>query len=221
MKKILLTVIILITAFSFSNLNAQVKGGFKMGVDFSNFKDSDAKNLISPRMGFLIEVGINENLFVQTGIYASLKGFRYDGVRYENNKAVDSKEYQFMICTNLPINFGYKYDLGGAKLFAMAGPEISYNSYATLLYKADGTWDNDHQTIGNESFNNFKPLNFSANIEGGIEVNRFQFSAFYTLGLSNIDASGWFDFKTRVFGLTTAVKFGKVDNKKHRRYRRR
>ena len=124
----------------------------------------------------------------------------------------DSKEYEILAAIDVPINIGYKYDLGGAKIFAMAGPVISYNIYSTNLYKADNEYDNDHQSIGTGVDDDFKPLNFGINIEGGVEVDRFQFTAFYTQGLSELsNTPDMVKMKTNVFGLTAAVKFGKFD----------
>lgn len=222
MKKTLFIAIVIIASISLNTLNAQVKGGFKMGVDFSNMKESlkgesindmiDSKRLITPRIGFIIEVGINEYLFIQTGLFGSARGHRSDAERVINEKTYDSKEYQVMLFVDLPVNIGYKYDLGGAKLFAMAGPVLSYGIYSTLLYYADDEWDNDQQHVGNSLMDDFKPLNFGINIEGGVEFNRFQFTAFYLQGLSELsNAPDINSTKTNVFGLTAAVKFGRVD----------
>ncbi len=225
MKKTLLLAVMLIAAFSFQNLNAQVKGGFKLGVDLSNisskigddsFNDEyDTKRLISPRLGFIIEVPVNDFLFFQSGLFGSVKGFRYEDIRTISSKDYVSKEYEVLICMDLPINFGYKYDLGSLKLFGMAGPVISYNMYATNLYKADGEYDNDHQSIGTSAIDDFKPLNLGVNIEAGVELGSFQFSAFYTQGLSNLstktDVISDASIKTSVIGLAAAIKFGRVD----------
>jgi hypothetical protein len=225
MKKILFIAIILVAALSSSTLNAQVKWGFKMGADFSNLKidilgidANDAlktKRLITPRLGFIIEVPVNDEFFFQTGVFGAMKGIKFDSERVVDNESVSSKEYEVILCMDFPINFGYKYDLGGAKLFAMVGPVISYNTYSTLLYQTDGKdWNNEHQTIGTLETDTYKPLNFGVNLEGGIEVSRFQFTAFYTQGLSNLSNHEETTTKTNVFGLTAAVKFGRVDNRR-------
>ncbi len=193
-----------------------------MGVDFSKFKlkagegyeidDTDFKRLISPRIGFIIDVGFTDNLFLQSGAFGSAKGVRYDDKRIISEKEYDSKEYEILLGIDVPVNFGYKYDLGGAKIFAMAGPVVSFNLYATNLYKADNEYDNDHQSIGTREEDDFKPINFGINIEGGVEVDRFQFTAFYTQGLSDLsNIPDMVKVKTNVFGLTAAVMFGRVD----------
>jgi len=225
MKKILLITVVLLATLSFSTLNAQVKWGFKMGADFSNLKidigginANDAlktKRMITPRLGFIIEVPVNDEFFFQTGVFGAMKGIKFDSERVVDNESVSSKEYEVILCIDFPINFGYKYDLGGAKLFAMAGPVISYNTYSTLLYQTDGKdWNNEHETIGTLETDTHKPLNFGVNLEGGIEVSRFQFTAFYTQGLSNLSNHEGATTKTNVFGLTAAIKFGRVDSRR-------
>ncbi len=220
MKKLLLIAIVIIVSSSWTISNAQVRAGYKMGIDFSNMKMEaygenmndiwETKRLISPRLGFILEVGINDDFFVQTGILGSVKGFRYDAIREIDGKFFDSKEYQIMIALDIPVNFGYKYDLGDVKLIGMAGPTISYGIYATKLYKADDEYDNDHQSIGTKETDDFKPLNFGINVEGGIELDRFQITLFYNQGLSDLSNESDGSIKTNVFGLTAAVKFGSI-----------
>jgi len=225
MKKILLIAVVLFATLSLNTLNAQVKWGFKMGADFSNLKidigginANDAlktKRMITPRLGFIIEVPVNDELFFQTGVFGAMKGIKYDSERDVDGESVSSKEYEVILCTDFPISFGYKYDMGEAKLFAMAGPVISYNTYSTLLYQTDGKdWNNEHETIGTTVLDAYKPLNLGVNVEGGIEVSRFQFTAFYTHGFSNLSNFDGGTIKTNVFGLTAAVKFGQVDSRR-------
>lgn len=213
MKKTLLIAIMLVAAFSVNTLNAQVKGGFKIGLDLSKLSmdsndDIDTKRLISPRMGFIIEVPVNDFLFVQAGLFGTAKGYRSN-----TDLGVEMKMIQVLGALDIPINFGYKYDLGNIKLFGMVGPVISYNVYATTLYKVgDEDWDNYNDfKIGTSSSDTFKPLNIGVNIEAGVELSMFQFSAFFNQGLSNISNLDGGTFKTNVFGIAAAIKFGKVN----------
>ncbi len=216
MKKTLLITAFLIAVFSFNNLNAQVKGGFKLGADFSRLNmttddenEDDLKRLISPRLGFIIEVPVNDFLFVQAGVFGAAKGWRVS----EEDAGDTYKAMMILGTIDIPIQFGYKYDLGNIKLFGMAGPVISYNVYSTLVYKfGDEDWDNDNSyKIGNSEADFFKPLNMGVNIEAGVELNRFQFSAFYMQGLSNLNTQDGDKYTTNVIGLTAAIKFGRVD----------
>jgi hypothetical protein len=219
MKKTLLLAILLIAAFSFNSLNAQIKGGFKLGADFSKLTmdfsdgttsdDNDTKRLISPRLGFIIEVPVNDFLFVQAGLFGAAKGWRLSGEEFGETV----KFIEVIGTVDIPVQFGYKYDLGNIKLFGMAGPMISYNVYTTLLYKVgDEDWDNDNDIkIGTSDTDTYKPLNFGVNVEAGVELSRFQFSAFFTQGLSNFSNIDGETYRTNVFGLTAAIKFGRVD----------
>ncbi|MBU2553473.1 MAG: PorT family protein [Bacteroidetes bacterium] len=216
MKKTLLITALLIAVFSFNNLNAQVKGGFKLGADFSRLNmdydddfNDETKRLISPRLGFIIEVPVNDFLFVQAGVFGAAKGWRVS----EEDAGDTYKAMMILGTIDIPIQFGYKYDLGNIKLFGMAGPVISYNVYSTLVYKwGDEDWDNDNSyKIGNSEADFFKPLNMGVNIEAGVELNRFQFSAFYMQGLSNLNTQDGDKYTTNVIGLTAAIKFGRVD----------
>ncbi|MFA5417468.1 MAG: outer membrane beta-barrel protein [Bacteroidales bacterium] len=222
MKKVVLFAVLLVAAFSFNTLNAQVKGGFKLGVDFSklnlDFDDGssasdefDIKRLTSPRLGFILEVPVNDYLFVQTGVFAAAKGY----VVNEEDAGVKSKTIQILGTMDIPINVGYKYKLDNLSLFAMAGPVISYNVYATTATKVGSKWDNNNDLkIGTSEFDFFKPLNIGVDIEAGVELSRFQFSVYYVQGLSNISSQDGGNFKTNVFGLAAAIKFGKVESKR-------
>ncbi|MDP2721203.1 MAG: porin family protein [Bacteroidales bacterium] len=225
MKKVVLIAVLLVAAFSFNTLNAQVKGGFKLGVDFSKLSldyddigsytdESNAKRLISPRLGFILEVPVNDYLFVQTGVFATAKGYRVKETGEFLGETYEYREMQILGALDIPINFGYKYDLGGIKLFGMVGPVISYNVYATTLEKIDDEdWDNNNDLkIGTSEFDFFKPLNIGVDIEAGVELSRFQFSVYYVQGLSNISSQDGGTFKTNVFGLAAAIKFGKVES---------
>lgn len=231
MKKTIILAVVMIISSQLNMAFSQVKGGFKMGCDFSNIswynntweidKNDllETKRLITPRLGFILQVGIVDNLFIQTGVFGTSKGFRYDGVRNISEKDYDSKEYQIMLTLDIPVNVGYKLDLDAVKIFGMLGPNLSYGMYATELYKADGEYDNVHQTVGNEITDTFKPINFGLNIEAGVEVDRFQFSGFYTLGFSQLSPTNMDDIKANVFGITAAILFGKVDGGKKGYYR--
>ena len=216
MKKTLLITAFLIAVFSFNTLNAQVKGGFKMGSDFSMLrmtvddeKVNDLKRLIAPRLGFFIELPVSEGLFVQAGVYGTAKGWRTS----TEQSGVKTKSFMIIGAVDVPIQFGYKHVLGKIKIFGMAGPVISYNVYSTYAFKiGDEDWDNDNSfTIGNSETDFVKPLNLGFNLETGVEISRFQFSAFFQQGLTNLSTQDDDVYRTNGFGVTAAIKFGRVD----------
>lgn len=225
-------VMICMAFFSLSTVNAQVKAGLKIGADFSilRFKADDVlvndsmefKRLTSPRLGVLIEIPLSEELFIYMGADATLKGYKYIGYREVNGDYFDSEEMDLIVTVNFPLMAGYKLGLDGFKIFGMAGPVLGWNTYTTNLYKADGNWDNSHLTIGKEAYDSYKPIDFNVRLEAGIEVNRFQLSASYTLGLSDLTNNpDIMTAKPNVIGVSAAIKFGEVDNGRRGGYRRR
>ncbi|HLO90717.1 MAG TPA: porin family protein [Lentimicrobium sp.] len=226
MKKFVFIVIaVILTLPTYS----QVKCGLKLGADFSVMRafadgekapDSLQRRLTSPRLGFFVEIPVNDFLFIQAGFNTAVKGYKFDFIHYKNDQYVETEDTQLLLYIDFPVTIGYKYDMGDAKLFALAGPALSYNLYATQLYKYKGEYDNVHQTVGSDG--DILPIELCGKIEGGIEVNRFMFSASYSMGLSNLAPENPWDMtlKSNVIGLTAAVKFGEVDGRRRGGHRR-
>lgn len=224
MRKILLITCLLIAGMSVQQLSAQIKGGFKMSMDLSNLNteyegesyndEIDSKRLISPRLGFFMDIPVYEGFFIQPGVFGAVRGYRYDSQRIISEELFDSKEFEVVVCVDVPINFGYKYDFDKFSIFGMAGSVFSYNTYATNLYKADNEWDNDKQTIGTGEDDYVKPFNFGINFEAGIEFSCFQFSGSYLHGISNLSPQdgllGDHQIHSNVFSISAAVLFGKL-----------
>lgn len=226
MKKLLLFSFIL-TAFTSFTLNAQVKCGIKIGADFSTLQfrnngtimndSAEFKGITSPRLGFFLEVPFTDEFFLNAGFEGAIKGYSFESVREKNNEWVSSQEKALLLAVNFPIMAGYKYDLGSAKLFGMLGPVIGINTYATNLYKAGGKWDNSHMFIGEWTLESgespmayFKRMDMLVRLEAGIEVHRFQFSASYTQGLSDLQDIEDGSVTSRIIGLNAAIKFGSM-----------
>jgi len=236
---------LLVIAIVFSSIGIKAQhAGFKIGVNFANMTikpDEDVDNffinkrvLISPKLGFIFETSIYEGLFFQTGVNTSVKGFKFDGTRLlqtgtdEDNKPIveefESIEYFVFWYISLPLQFGYKFDLGDVKLLAMTGPEFNYGVYSTNLYKANNEYDNDHYTTGSDPADDYKPFDIHWSLEGGVQYSRFQFTVYYTYGLSNVvnvsDGMDDVSWKNRVFGANIAILFGQMDKSKNRYFRR-
>ena len=76
------------------------------------------------------------------------------------------------------------FDLNGVILFGIAEQVITSNMYSTNLYNEDGQWDDEHHNIGTYICCTFKPRDFGLNIAGGVQLSRFEITAFYTQGLN-------------------------------------
>lgn len=233
MKKALFT--ILIVAIASTSVLAQVKAGIKLGADFSLIKPigingnelpdeayDELKRLTSPRLGFTLDVPVNDMFFIHAGVDGAFRGSKFPAYHDKNDSIFETTDTEVILCIDIPVAFGYNYQLDGAKLFAMAGPVYTIHTYATDLFKYNGNYDNIHLTIGKEPYDTYLPSEFGARIEAGVEINRFLFSASYTHGLTNITYENnlWVT-KTNVIGFSATVKFGEVDNGRRRGGHRR
>ena len=205
-------------------------GGFKFGLSMANanLKGGDVtsptidnKLLIAPKVGFIFDTPLYEGLFLQTGIFTAVSGFRYDDTRdVEDNNgliAVDSKEMLFLLYLEFPLDFGYRHQLNdNLQVMVMAGPVFRYLTYSTIAYKTGNDWDNEPTHVGEdhnkiEFFDNFE---IGLNIEAGVQFKRYQFTLYYNPGFTNIynkDFTTEAEWKNYSFGLNIAILFGSMD----------
>lgn len=216
--------IILIAFLSLMVFEMQAQhGGFKFGLAMANAKlktfdadslDVDNKILYAPKVGFIFDTPLYEGLFLQTGVFTTVSGFRFDDVREE----LESKEYFVLLYLEMPLDFGYRHQLNdNLQVMGMVGPVFRYLTYSTLAYKVDGEWDNELTHIGEgsdkvEFFDNF---DFNLNIEAGVQYKRYQFTLYYNPGFTNIyneDFAGEkAEWKNNSFGVNIGILFGQVD----------
>jgi len=194
MKRKIALLVVSITLISFSHSFGQFfNAGFSAGATFGNQKgitpDSSAwmgtKRLFTPELGPHFEIGITDEVFINTGFSFRFKGFRYESVRWvgsdQDGDWEDSEETLISIEMHFPVELGYKHDLGDVKVFGMLGPYLDYSAYVTNLYKVEGEdYDNDPMSVGNTIDDDYKPLEIGLGADAGIQFNRFQFSLFLT-----------------------------------------
>ncbi len=229
------TRILIIALFSIivMDVSAQ-KAGFKFGSVWANANlldddgskpTTDHKMLITPKIGFIFETSIYNNIFLQTGLFATVSGYRWDSERLiedENGDPyeVDSKDRFMLIYLDLPVNFGYKHPISDKlSIFGMAGPVFRYLTYSTYAYKVNGEWDNETTNVdlGDGEKELFKKFDIGLNIEAGVQYDRFEFSLYYSPSFSNIinddlipegSKAKW---KNYSFGVSVAILFGQIN----------
>jgi len=191
MKKIILTVVVLATTFSFTR--AQVNFGVKGGIGLFNFSGSDASDGdFKSKVGILAAVyaaiPISENFAVTPELQFSGQGAKGTdlGIDFEFN----------LNYLNIPVMFQYRNEGG---FFAEAGPQIGFLMSAKV--KAEGT-DEDIK-------DSFKSTAFSLGIGAGYKSSMgLGISARYALNLNNIldDPDG--DLKNSGFQIGLIYEFG-------------
>jgi len=204
MKNILKITLSIFCLFTFSQAYSQVKFGPKIGLNLSTMtlKSSgislDPKTLVGFNVGVISEITLKENFILQPGIIYSTKGSKYSVTGTDMQIAPTYLE--------IPVNGVYKFGTGSLKAFLSAGPYFAFGiggSYETPGESSDisyGSGDND----------DLKPFDFGLNLGGGLEIDKFQISVQYGLGLTNLapDPSNDNETKVRVIGISMAYLFG-------------
>lgn len=226
LTKILVIAILSIMVFNGHAQNA----GFKFGLNMANANlknadgtsETDNKLLFAPRIGFTFETPVYNEVFIQTGLFVTASGYTYESERipdpYENPEvSIESTEKFILLYLELPVNVGYKYALNDqTSLFGMVGPVFRYLTYSTLAFKIDGEWDNEetHLGEGDDKIELFDNFDFGLNIEIGAQIDRYQFSMFYSPSFTNIaneDLAGTdASWKNYCFGLNVGILFGEI-----------
>jgi hypothetical protein len=197
MKKVFFVAVAILAAVAG---NAQVKFGPKVGLNFSTMSMDgvDKEMRTGYQVGMVFQGDIAPNVFIQPSILFSSKGSKYDGG--------DLKVVANYI--DIPVNFGYRINLGGANLNLLAGPYLAYgvggkitSDFFIKSKDRDIKWGTDKDE------DDFRPFDMGLNLGGGVEFNNFQVSLQYGFGLLNVNADSDFTTKNGVLSLTAAYLF--------------
>ncbi len=191
MKKILISILLFTAMFTavqaFAQLSFGVKGAFNM-YNLSS-KDNDGKKIESSMIpafdaGAFVEIPIVPEFYFRPELYFATKGAK------SKNQTPESKINLSYIV--LPLNFLYKSDLSGGKVFIGIGPYLALgvggkissgsNDYK-IKFKNDVTMNDLETTLY------YKPLDFGANLIAGYEFkNNISLAINTSLGLTNIES---------------------------------
>jgi hypothetical protein len=172
MKKLFSIAFAIITSLSMSSY-AQVSGGLKGGVNLTNQKwkvEFDGESSSTGFEGTSFHVGgyLNYKLSEVVSFQPELVYNNYN-IDLEDPDAGDLK----MNYLSLPLIFGYGFDQD--KFILQAGPQLSY------LISTDPSEFKDEDAIN--------AFDFSLNIGGQVNFNKFNISVRYAIGLANIVGS--------------------------------
>ena len=198
MKKVFFVAVAILAAVAG---NAQVKFGPKVGLNFSTMSmdGADEKMRTGCQVGMVFQGDIAPNVFIQPSILFSSKGSKYDGG--------DLKVVANYI--DIPVNFGYRINLGGANLNLLAGPYLAYGvggkiSLSETKFGKTVTVEEDIKWGSDKNEDDFRPFDMGLNLGGGVEFNNFQVSLQYGFGLLNINPSSDITNKNGVLSLSAA-----------------
>jgi len=190
--------------FVFSNMQAQIKFGPKVGINLSTMTLSssgislDPTTLIGFHAGVVSEIPLIAGLSLQPGILYSSKGSKYS---FMSEEGTISPGY-----VEVPVNVAYGIGSDALKFSIFAGPYVAYG--LTGKYKSGG--ESEDIVFGTGEDDDMNPLDYGVNFGVGVNLKALVISAQYGLGLANLspDTSGDTEIKNTVIGISLAYLFG-------------
>jgi len=204
MKNFLRFALVICLMFVFSNMQAQVKFGPKVGVNLSTMKMSysgvsiDPKTLIGFHAGVISEIPLIGNLALQPGILYSVKGTKINFLGVEGSISPGVIE--------VPVNIAYSLGSDAIKFTLFAGPYVAYGINGQT--KSGGV--SEDIVFGTEEDDDMNPLDYGVNFGAGVNISGLFVSAQYGLGLANLSPGTTEDgeIKNTVIGISLAYLFG-------------
>lgn len=196
--------------FMVTNAFAQTSFGIKGGLNLTDVKTSededDSASSIKPgfHIGAILDQSINDAFSIETGLILDTKGVTY---KDEFGNATYNTYY-----LNIPINFKAGYNYGNLKIFGTAGPYVATALSSKIKFTGEAKeifGDETEVEISNDETGSIKRIDFGIAFGAGVEINRFQFSAGYDLGLTDFTNSTESSAYNRAFKISAAYLFGK------------
>ncbi|MDR2949594.1 MAG: PorT family protein [Prevotella sp.] len=189
--------IMALSLFGTSLMTAQilpVKFGIRGGVNLSDYGGDmkDVKSALRYQVGFTADLGLTENIYLQTGLDFLTKGGKY--------KPETGKEVKYNpIYLQLPVHVAYKMKVApGTKVVVNAGPYAAYG----LGGKAKGEEKED--IFGKDGFKRF---DFGVGAGLGVEFGILALNVGYDWGLANISEIKDVKVKNKSAYITLGLKF--------------
>lgn len=200
MKKSLLSFGFAITALFFaSDAFSQARIGVRGALNIANLntEGETEKNLLAPQAGLAVYSNLENALFLQSGLFYTVKGA--SGEIYEGEDA--KLMYSFL---ELPVNVGFQIPVGESiKVSPYVGGFVGYA--LTGKVKVGGITVDLFDTDLSEDDYDPKRLDYGANVGVGVHFNnRFIISAQYSHGLANL---GDDEFKTTTRTISAGLTF--------------
>ncbi|HZL10165.1 MAG TPA: porin family protein [Prolixibacteraceae bacterium] len=184
--------------------NAQVfriKGGINIAnMSFpSNGISISPKSIIEFHLGPVAEFEIQENIYFNTGLLYSLKGFKFK-MSYMGESMESTENINYL---EVPLNFAYKQSLDEKyKIFGQVGPYLGY-----ALSGKDKT---DGETTDFEfGDGGMKRFDFGLGIGAGVEFGNMLAGLNYQFGLANLSDDQDSTVKNKVLQISVTYIFSK------------
>jgi hypothetical protein len=188
----------------FSDLNAQLRTDYVIGLNISTMTMKDAgvtyhmRNRVGLHFGQIFDISINDNLALQPGLLLTSKGSNYK---------IDTSEYSISpIFLEVPVNVAFSAGLEWIRLSAFGG---AYVAYGVGGYRIDPNGDFRFLSYGSGGLHDMKPFDFGLNYGVGISIKGMLLSVRQSYGLTNLSSSqkAGSEVKNRVTGISVSALF--------------
>lgn len=198
MKKLLFTAICLASTMTISAQRARSSSssffstektdqpmtlGIRAGMNLSNFC-GDYTDELDSRIGFNIGVSLDiplmQSLYLQTGLYATQKGAKYED-DYE-------EETYNPLYLEIPVLASYRYNFSDAtQLQINFGPYIAYGLSGKMKYEDKYDSEKEEEDFFGDGI---KRLDIGLQVGAGVTFNKFFVGCAYEFGLTDISDDG-------------------------------
>jgi hypothetical protein len=194
MKKLVLSLAIVAAAFSYASAQG-ISGGVKAGLNLANLGGDDVEDVdIRPsfHVGGYVNIGFTEKLSLQPELLFNSVGAKSS---YEDSgfKVEETLKLSYI---SVPVNLVYSF--GAINIHA--GPQFGFLMSAKSEVEVDG--ESDEEDVKDS----FKGLDLGFGVGLGANFGKFNASARYTLGLSNIVDADDADVKNNVIQLSVGYR---------------
>ncbi len=186
--------------------------GIKAGLNMANMLVKDDDETYSDdyemkpglHLGVVAELPLSDPIALEAGLLFSMKGFKMEenGVEAETN----------LNYLDIPVNLKAGFDVGNAKLIALAGPYFGIGLSGKTKIEGGGEEIEEDIEWGNDEVeDDLKRLDFGLGLGAGVEFGAIGVSAVYNLGLSNISpfTEGGYKVSNRAIQVSVSYFFGK------------
>ena len=158
---------------------AQVALGVKAGVNASNFYGSELNNnnaKIGFNAGISADYDFTYNMGIQTGLFATTKGYKNGDLNYSDN----------LVYLQIPVHFAYKVDVTpGTRVFLHAGPYAAYGIAGKRSDSYRSLEDSSNKVFGSGVLQ-YKAFDAGLGIGAGVELGQLFFDLGWDMGLVDI-----------------------------------
>jgi hypothetical protein len=204
MKSYLKIVLAIFLVFIFTNCYAQIKAGYIFGANFSTMtlKNKDISSTpetpVGVHFGGSVEIPVNRNFALHTGLILSAKGTNYK---------IDTLEYSISpVYIEVPIIAFCSFGSDEVKITIFAGPYFACGIGGYKILPGGGLKD---LSFGSGKNDDLKTLDYGLNFGAGLNIKGLLISAQYGLGLANVSplTTTFSEMNNKVIGISISSLF--------------